>query len=317
MSDKLAAQGMSKEEFSPLCRSDGRYYDVNFFEYWPENIRSDSLPTSYIFDRALSFLSLGDQARKIASSIRAINGVNKTLWGIRKEGSGYSLEYYFYYPKKYPQNKLSNVLSIISDCGDGLDVPAIEHEDEYYLSSVNLSEGRVTDANLYESIFSSSSELFFFEDKGLTIDRFNPEFVSYSLTPRGIRKANSYYAYFDANDLPRILRRVYSLASEKFPGEDPFIAYDFLKHIYAYYSEGIFRNCIIAAKDRAVGLYFLGLDVSQFIIFLRSYSYDSAFVAALEVDRERFSHIKFDVGMDFIVSGGEFHIKKTAFWGSF
>ena len=300
--------------------SDGRYFDVNFFEYYPDDIGLKSLPHSALFPEAVSHLAIDEGAIEFAQQVRRFQGVNKSLWGIRKEeSSGYSLEFYFYYPKKYPGNKLSSVLKMSSPFFEGgHQLAEIEDEDEFYLTSVNLDKGFAVDVNIYRSVVDNDSDIFDFHDKGLRIDRFHPRFSSFSLlnTGEGAKKKNDYWGYFDGNILHKVLVKVRELAVRKFPGESPEMAYDFLKYSYPYSKRAVFDNVLVADKEEAIGLYFLRLDIDDFLAFLSHHGYRDDFFIYMTNNKDNFSHLLFDVGMDFYLSCGEFHVKKTAFWGS-
>ncbi|MCK0536391.1 hypothetical protein [Alcanivorax quisquiliarum] len=139
-------------------RSDGRYFDIKFFEYWPDNIDGLSLPHSAIFPEAVLRLEIDGAAMEFANTVRSVQGINKSLWGIRREEGRYSVEFYFYYPKMYPDNKLSSVLDMSSSFFEvGHALAKIDDEEEYYLTSVNLDGMSVSDVNVYRSIFDENS----------------------------------------------------------------------------------------------------------------------------------------------------------------
>lgn len=309
-----------REGLDSLVRSDGRYYDINFFEYRPENIDADSLPASCLFHRVLSLLPVGEVPGRLALAIRQQLAVNTTLWGLRNEGGKYTLEYYFYYPWKFPHNRLENVVEVAAAClGARSEIVPIESVGDYYLSSLNLVDGKVTDVTAYRSILDPDREPFFVADRGIWIDAESPRFVSYSLMSdrNAPREVNTYYGFFDSSNLSRVLARIHELARVRFPQEDPLLAYRFLDHVHFYGADRLFRSCMVALKEEAIGLYLYGLKIGNFIRFLRIHDYDEGFIRDLESSSSRFAHIRFDVGMDFFLHEGEFHVKKTAFWGTF
>jgi|TARA_R110002050_G_scaffold203302_3_gene338541 hypothetical protein len=302
-----------------LFRSDGRYYDVNFFEYTPADAEPESLPLSALFFKVVSLFSLGDECLDLASKCRQWFGVNKVLWGVRKDAKGYSLEFYFYYPAKYPKNSLSSVVNFAeSFYAIDINLPEIGGDADFYLTSMNITDGVLSDINVYKSLLDPKSDPFYFEDKGLIIDRNDPRFCSFSLWNVGDKpkKMNNYWGYFDGKILHRLLSRVYCLAARKFPAEPPLKSYDFLECCYEYCRNSVFSDALVADKDNAIGLYFLHLNIDEFISFLSAHGYEAAFINYIKNNKKLFSHIKFDVGLDFYLSDGGFHIKKTAFWGT-
>lgn len=307
---------MHSDEF---LQSDGRYYDVNFFEYHPTAESLNSLPASALFGQALCLLPYEAADKVFAEHIRRKNGLNTTLWGVRKEAAKYTLEFYFYYPRKYPQNSLERVLELSKSYLD-CDVCAISDEDEknIYLSSVNLEAGKAVDINFYHSLVNEDSCRFFFEDKGLVIDRWSPTFHSYSLA-RGCapEKINTYWGYFDEGGFEHALGKITELVAPKLPKGAISSAASFVEHTCRLYGDPVSSGWLVAAKDGAVGIYFLGLDIDAFMKFLAAHHYEPEFVAYLEAEKPRYQHLKFDIGIDFSSQAGSLDIKKTAFWGSF
>ncbi len=303
----------------PLLTSDGRYYDVNFFEYRPGQLPSDVLPTSFILCEALATLPYPASARQFLLDVRAKIGLNKALWGVRKAGDVYSLEFYFYYPRANPCNRLSNVVSVASRYfAPGLDVIAVEGEEQYYLTSVNMDGEHVTDVTVYESVISDPDAAFFFADKGLTIDEVTPIFHSYSLASGGKEKKriNTYFGFFDPNSLHQVMRKVHDVACEQFPDEDPLVAYEFLQYAGRYFRHGIRCRALVASKVGGMGVYLLGLDIDELINVLEIHDYDEAFIRSIRQHARQLAHVKIDMGMDFHIRDGRFVVKKTAFWGS-
>jgi len=301
-----------------FTQSDGRYFDINFFEYWPDGIGCLSLPHSAIFPEAVLRLEIDGIAMEFANTVRKKHGINKSIWGVRREEGRYSVEFYFYYPKMYPDNRLSSVMDMSSSFFEkNYSLATIGDEQECYLTSVNLDASGVSDVNVYRSIFDESSDTFIFHDKGLKIDRANPRFSSYSLWNEvGPKKKNDYWGYFDGNILHRVIAKVHDIATKKFPSESPGAAYDFLMYSYPYSRSAVFDNVLVADKEGAIGLYFLRLNINDFLSFLSTHDYEFGFVNYMKENKDGFSHLLFDVGMDFYLSNGEFCIKKTAFWGS-
>lgn len=306
----------------PLLVSDGRYYDVNFFEYRPgalSELPEEALPTSFILTQALATLPYPDTGRRFAQDVRSRIGVNKFLWGVRKAGEVYSHEFYFYYPRANPDNRLSNVVSMSAPYfAPGLQVVPLDDEEQYYLTSVNMDGEYITDVTVYESVISDPSSAFFFEDKGLTIDEVTPLFHSYSLAAGDgkMKRINTYFGFFDPDNLHQVLRKVHEIAREKFPDEDPLVAYEFLRYASQYFRNGIRCRALVASKPGCMGVYLLGLDIDAFIAFLSAHNYGQAFIERIRSHRTQLAHVRVDMGMDFHILNGEFVIRKTAFWGS-
>lgn len=314
------ARPLSAQEFDSFRESDGCYYDVNFFQYHPSRLSQDSRPSSYLFRQMMEQLEVGEQGLRFALDVRRQCGINKSLWGLRNEGGIYSLEFYFYYQHKYPCNAPLNVISIArSYFPPGMEVAVDQDMKDCYLTSVNLDGGVVSDINVYRSFIAEGDVPLAYEDKGLIVGRENPVFSSFSLVDScgEIVRKNTYYGYFAGNSLAAILKRVHELVTIRFPGEDPFVAFQFLSYAGHYLRGGLFGRMLVALKEDAVGVYFLDLDLDQFVAFLETHDHDKALVGILNRDRRFYEHIKFDVGMDFRIVNGKFAIKKTAFWGSF
>lgn len=303
---------------APL-ESDGCYYDVNFFQYRPAQIEADALPSAFILWEALATLPYPDSGRQFVLDVRRQIGINKFLWGVRKAGDVYSHEFYFYYPRVNHHNRLSNVVAMSSRYfAPGLDVLPVENEEQYYLTSVNMDGEHITDVTVYESVISDPASAYHFEEKGLTIDEATPLFHSYSLVsgePEK-KKINTYYGYFDPNNLHQVMRKVHDVARDQFPDEDPLVAYEFLEYAGRYFRNGIRCRALVASKVGCMGVYLLGLEIDEFIAFLEVHDYDPPFIERMRMHQRQLSHIRVDMGMDFSIRDGTFVIKKTAFWGS-
>lgn len=301
-------------------RSDGRYYDVNFFEYHPASKPLGGRPASALFAHALNLLPYTAEDEAFARHVRRRNGINTTLWGVRKEANKYSLELYFYYPIKYPQNSLASVLELSSSYL-ACDIRAVSGEDEknIYLTSVNLEDGKVVDANFYHSLLDESSDCFYFEDKGLVIDRWLPTFCSYSLVQgsRGPERINTYWGYFDDGGFEQALAKLKELVALTLSKGNLNSADNLVEDVCRPYGDPMSRGWLVASKQGAVGVYFLGLDIDVFLKFLAAHDYEADFIACLEEEGAKYQHIKFDIGIDFFSEAGSLAIKKTAFWGSF
>lgn len=302
-----------------FVKDNGRYYDVNYFEYFPNNLHKGSLPSAVLLQKAFEAKLLDKKLVARILEIQDALGINSTLWGLRFENNTFSLEFYFFYPKKFPQNSLQNLKKVLDPY---LKIPLKKDQKlkkGCYLISYNLNSEYIEKLNIYYPVLSKSSPLISMDDIGYVFNSVDPVFNSFYYTPQdaAYEKTNTYYTFFGLYQLYDILEKTYECCRKLFPDEDPVVSNRYLKFPYLYDGGKLTHTSAVTLKESAIGFYFLDLSVSRFITFLKYHKYPDAYIRSIEKDMKNLDHLKFDVGVDFYLKDGKFVIKKTAFWGSF
>jgi len=80
------------------------------------------------------------------------------------------------------------------------------------------------------------------------------------------------------------------------------------------------RSCkrICAAnKQNTDCIYFSGINVDQFVFFLKRLNYPGEIVSFVEGNRSALDHLQYDVGFDYRTEGNEVIILKSGYYGFF
>jgi len=307
----------------PFVQDNGIYFNVNFIQYYPQEIHPQALPPSYVMAAAIATASMPPFVVDRIVEIQATLGVSRTLFGLRFEDGILSLEFYFYHPKKFEKHTFEHLKKLFNPY---MKTPFEKEtlEDGYFLISYNLQNETIDGLNVYYMQLDPSLPTEEFEDTGIMV---NPVIagigISYYFKPEQplLERRNTYYGYTNCvRDFYEVMEQIYACCLNLFPEENPRNANKFLALPYLYerdkYTRYIHPYCL-AQKEDAMGLYFLSLSINQYIIFLKYHEYPAAFIEAIELEKDKLAHIKFDVGLDFYLRNGEFIIKKTSYFGSF
>jgi hypothetical protein len=80
------------------------------------------------------------------------------------------------------------------------------------------------------------------------------------------------------------------------------------------------RNCkviVVANKQQNDAVYFSGINVDQFILFLKRMRYPVALVSFIEQNKSALDHLQYDAGFDYRVEGDQLVILKSGYYGIF
>jgi hypothetical protein len=77
------------------------------------------------------------------------------------------------------------------------------------------------------------------------------------------------------------------------------------------------RTICIANKQHSDCAYFSGINVDQFLFFLKRMNYPEPIVSHVEANRDRLDHLLYDVGIDYRMEGDSLIILKSGYYGTF
>lgn len=286
------------------------YVDMNFIPYTPRNLHGRSWTSARLLDTAFPLLAMAPEWKAVIGDIQCATGPGQTVWGLRQEAGRYSLELYFYYPKRHAAHDVQRVQALLEPYvvrPFALDVEMGNYE----CLSFNLASQQVDGLNIYyiddyrvsESIQAHS---WFLPAGSLQMEKRNTYHAL--LTESGFHEDGFHFS--DAS------RKVEECCRRLFPGEDAALAAFYERYEWLWQG-GVFNAPVgVAEKSGAAGLYFMRLSINQFIAFLREHGYPALLVDRLAVEKDNLAHMRYDIGIDFYLEGGRAVIRKTAFFGS-
>ena len=272
-----------------------RHFDYCLEPYEPRRsprggLRSESLLWQ-------SFRVAGAEPR-VAESVRALQhacGRDATVWGVKYDGSQLFWELYFYDPQK--RDAAVTATRVGETVAPFYRIDATVRESvPYFMFSYDLrvdtaARGRVDGLNLYLA-----------EPRGHAGR-------SYTVQGERMELENHYVFLPPKTDVHEVVARI---RSSTFVDFDRVSLAELLRpQLFSC------RRVCVARKRTCDALYFSGIDVDQWLWFLRAYEYPRDFVSFAERCRGRFEHLRFDVGIDYR-SGpdGRLARPKTSFYGT-
>lgn len=285
------------------------YLDINAIVYQPKGDLSNMLRSHAILDMAFDCGMLDSRWKKIISRIHAYMGVGNTVWGIKNERGRVFLECYFYYPYVYPAHTIEVVKEIINPF-TGMEFFQNDSVGRYQCLSIDIAGEFIPGINVYRLDAHENNRI---------------SASSWFLSPRGgqLIPMNRYYSllsepgfYEDGFHFADSAAQIELSCKTLFPETNPRL-FDIWRDMdYLRTSEGSHWPVGVAEKKQALGIYFMRLSVSEFIGFLKYHAYPQGFVERVEENKDRLSHIRYDIGVDYSAKGGSVEIVKTAFFGS-
>ena len=288
---------------------DTRYLDINGIAYSPNGNLEGALTSAFILKSAFDCGILDSAWKAIVSRSRKYMGTGNTVWGIKNERGSVFLECYFFYPDIYSAHTLEVVKEIIGPFTKAA-FASTDNVGRYQCLSIDIAGGCIPGINVYrldaqEGNRISATSWFLYPEGGLLV----PMNRYYSfLSELGFHEDGFHFAD-SAVQIPLSCETL-------FPGTDPHL-FDIWKEMdYLRTGEGLRWPVGVAEKQQALGIYFMGLSVSEFIGFLKYHGYPQGFIDKVEENKNGLSHIRYDIGIDYTVNGGSVEIVKTAFFGS-
>jgi hypothetical protein len=293
------------------------------FEYYPKK-NEHSLPAAALLLEAFDSIKFNTDLVKDLETILSYSSNGKTVWGIRNENGTYSLEYYFYYPTKYPENAFSKTTKFLASYTSSKKLHSINIEyDDCYLVSYNPVENKIAGFNFYRKcsfIDESNNNLLYLKNSDANQIAFS---WSYNLETGEIKHRNTYYGHINApSKIYTILSELIEVCVNLFPNENPNFILDYLKLPYLAINHCIENNaaicpyCFTIKDSKFIGLYFFALPFDNFIMFLKHHNYPVKFIENIKSKKTQLEHLKFDIVIDVYIEHNEFKIKKSAFFGS-
>ncbi len=282
----------------PLLESgpDDRYFDYCLEPYrsrrpWRGKLRSENL-----LWLTLALAGTLDGARPPLLALQDSLGQDMTVWGVKWDGERLFWEVYVYDPDKEDPNAslrgigetLRRWLRVLPQPAETIPYRMVSFD----LDAQTIERGTLDEVNLY-----------------LTGEQGHAG-RSYKARPGSLELENT-YRFFDAKrEIDQILPLLKASA---------FVDYTEPRRLSGVLIPELFacRKVCVAKKRLRDAVYFSGIPVDSLLYFLRRFAYPSGLVDFVARHRERFEHLSFDVGIDYLQTpAGTLGYPKTSFYGT-
>ncbi len=274
------------------------FFDYCLYEYKPAVSSQNKLRSVNLLFQSFDLFNIHEKAFDLVRTIREGIGYSWTVWGIKQQGNSVAWEFYFYdYRRIQRERSITKILDTIRPvipCR----IQAIETQ-PYFMFSIDIDDDLLSGKRDLDEIHMYIGNTASNVSSG----------ISYSLTARG-RKLENFYFFFDPKtEMKGLLNKVFCSAHV-----DPSrITID-----QVVWPE--LRNCkrICAAnKQNNDCIYFSGINLDQFIFFLKRLNYGREIISFVEGNRHALDHLQYDVGFDYRTEGNEVVILKSGYYGFF
>lgn len=273
-----------------------RFFDYAYHEYVPSKPAIGKLRSCELLIRSFEVANHDRVFYELVRRIQDTIGLNRTVWGAKQAGGKLSWEFYFYdYRKVHSELTMSSLIEIVRSFFHCKVRP--NENLPYIMFSIDL------DSDLLNSLHVPGFHIY------TVIDTGHPTGFSYYLSPSGTRLENHYTFYKMDNEIEAVLHKVKSSVFVDFSVLDP--------------SEILLpgltrcRHICIANKQTTDCIYYSGIDIQQFLFFLRRFEFPEGLVSFVESDSDRLDHLQYDVGFDYTMEQGRLKITKCGFYGTF
>jgi hypothetical protein len=275
-----------------------RYYDYCLYEYKPVAAPEGKLRSASLLYRTFDHFGMDERVYEVVEAVRAAVGMNHTVWGIKRAEDLYAWELYFYdYRRRERERSMTKVLEAVRPfipC----EVPFNEN-DYYFMFSFDLDNDLVSGAASLDEIHMYIGNTASNVSSG----------ISYSLTERDRTLENFYFFFDPAKERDEIVAKVACSARIDTTVIHPdSILWPELRDC---------RTICIANKQQSDCAYFSGINVDQFLFFLKRMNYPAELVSHVEAKKDGLDHLLYDVGIDYRMEGDNLMILKSGYYGTF
>jgi hypothetical protein len=265
------------------CEHDTILYDYTHAAYNSNIPIVGKLRSSNIFYNSFT------DSKKLVPLVRETTGEDATIWGIKLVNHKLYYELYFY---KENMIKEYSAIDLIAGLKKYIHIDVNSHIPcDNFMFSVDVNNQISTGIHVYLATGNDNSG------------------VSYYFKGDNIRLENIYTFYDPKYNYTKLVRDVKESAFSD-------INSDNLNNVLI--PELI--NCKNICRGRKQGcdsIYFSGINIDQFLYFLKRFDYPRAIVQFIEDRKSDLDHLQYDVGFDYTLLGGELIINKSGYYGTF
>lgn len=272
-----------------------------FFDYCHDKYQSlteytGKLRSVNMLFHSFELMNCDDNFYDLVKLIQENLGSNKTVWGIKKMDDDIFWEFYFYnYEKKDPKIRISNILDITKP---------------FFFLDAKLNE------NIPYFMFSIDIKPEFFENKKLNGIHIYTKGqnkrtggLSFFLDENSIRLENHYAFYDPRTEMEEIISRI-KLSM--------FIDFDKININEILLPElADCKRICIANKQENDCIYYSGIDINQFLFFLKRFEYPKEIISFIEINKSKLDHLQYDIGFDYKMVNDKLKTVKSGYYGTF
>lgn len=286
------------EDHLEYTTGEDRFFDYCLWEYKPVVPYENKLKSSNLLFHSFDLAGINARIFELVRAIRQTIGVSRTVWGVKQLGDDIGWEFYFYdYRRRERERSITKILDTFRPY-----IPCEIEANEnlhYFMFSIDINDALISGAKNLEEIH------MYIGNVGSTVS----SGTSYSLTKNGKRLENFYFFFDPKRQMKDIANKVSCSAHI----DTTRISIDQI-----LWPE--LRNCktiCVANKQKNDCAYFCGINVDQFIFFLKRMNYAEDLVFFVEKNRSNLDHLQYDVGIDYSMSGNDLVILKSGYYGIF
>lgn len=293
---------LDRNSFPRFVKDNGNYFSYVLYPYQRiTRYTNNFYPSSSVLAYSFQCLNAPKVLYNFTNQVQAEVGINQTVWGLKKDGSEYSWEYYFYYPYQNPKKEVNSILHLVTKhfntdtCMYPSNNPEFKGKD-YFMFSLDLDRKLCSDKKLNNL------------DIYLGVKGYGNSYAWDPNDSLNLTHKNTYY-FFKPNEVKELKKRFYEITGEFFPRTRMFNRY-----IMRYLLNSQISICL-AIKPKSYCLYASGIPVNDLISFLYDLDYPQSFQDAIKSNHGKLDGLLFDVGVNFLIN--PFRIIKSGIYGTF
>lgn len=278
-----------------IAQEEDSFYDYLYLEYAPRADYVGKLRSVELFYQTLDAAECGREYYSLVSGLQRSLGVNRTVWGVKKTDDKIWWELYWYnFREGSVPVTIEDVLSAMPFIASAF--AGIQGRKPDSMFSIDLPpdffvQGVLAHVHVYLPGQSKSTGLsYLFDSRGHTLKN-HYTFLEPLRDFQQIKTAIKQSAYLDSSRMrlheilvPELIRC---------------------------------KSICIARKRHCDGIYYSGLGAAQLQFFLEQHDYPRTLIEFVRESRPALDHLRFDVGFDYRMSGGQLQVVKSSFYGTF
>ena len=275
-----------------------QFFDYCMYRYTPTVAFAGKLRSAALLRHSFEAAQVGGRAWELVEAIREAVGVSRTVWGLKRLGDKIAWEFYFYdYKRRERAVSLSTVLRAVEPFAACSVTP--NENLHYFMFSIDVDERLVRGSRGIDEIH------MYLGNVGSTVS----SGIAYSLTAQRTALENFYF-FFDAKtQLEDVAAKICCSAYL----DTTQVSLDAV----LWPELRACKTICVANKQGNDCVYFSGVDVEQFLVFLRRMRYPGGLVSFVEANKQGLDHLQFDVGFDYRMQEGRLVVVKSGYYGTF
>jgi hypothetical protein len=272
--------------------------DFCLWEYPPAAAPAGKLRSVNLLFHSLEVAGVGEECFRLVDLLREGIGMAKTVFGVKWIGNRLGWEYYFYdYRRRQRTRSISRVVEAMRPLV-ACEVP-VDEGLPYFMFSIDANPSVVSGGGPLDEIHLYVGNVGSAVSSGMC----------YSLTRRATVLENFYF-FFDARTQMEEIRRK--------TGCSAYVDAAKVRLDQILWPElTSCRVIVVANKKENDAVYFAGIDIDQLFFFLKRMRYPAPLVSFVERHRPDLDHLRYDVGIDYRMEGGELVFLKSGYYGVF